>query len=300
MNILISGSSGLVGSALSTALQSQGHTLARLVRRSADHTRREVYWDPEQGSIDKTPLVDIAPEVVINLAGENIAGGRWNARRKAAIRNSRVNGTHILSQALASLDPKPKVLLCASAVGYYGDRGEEVLLENSGPGNNFLAKVCQDWELATEPARQAGIRVVNIRIGVVLSKKGGALKKMLLPFRLGMGGVMGNGRQYFSWITLEDLVRVFLFAMTHPEISGPVNAVAPHPVTNRQFTKALGKALFRPTLIPMPASTARLVLGEMADELLLASARVQPGVLDGAGFQFNHTQILPALRAVLK
>jgi uncharacterized protein (TIGR01777 family) len=300
MRILIAGSSGLIGSALTTALQGQGHTLARLVRRAADNSRREVYWDPERGSLDKSPLVDIAPEVVINLAGENIAGGRWTDRRKAAIRDSRVNGTRVLSQAITSLEPKPKIFLCASAVGYYGDRGDTVLMEDSGPGDNFLSKVCQDWELATEPAREAGIRVVNLRIGVVLSKKGGALKKMLLPFRLGLGGVIGNGRQYFSWITLEDLVRVFLFAMEHSEISGPVNAVAPHPVTNKQFTKALGKALVRPTLRPMPASTARLAFGEMADELLLASARAQPGVLEGAGFQFQQGTILTALRAVLK
>jgi hypothetical protein len=300
MRILIAGSSGLIGAALSKALQAQGHTLARLVRRSADNSKREVYWDPERGSVDKAPLVDIAPEVVINLAGESIAQGRWTERKKVAIRDSRVNGTRILSEAIASLESKPKVFLCASAVGYYGDRGDEVLLENSGSGNNFLASVCQEWESATEPARKAGIRVVNIRTGVVLSKKGGALKKMLLPFKLGAGGVIGNGRQYLSWITLEDLVQTYLFAMQHPEISGPMNAVAPHPVTNKQFTKALGKALFRPTLLPLPASTARLIFGEMAEELLLASARVQPGILEGAGFQFQQSEILPALRSVLK
>jgi uncharacterized protein (TIGR01777 family) len=244
-------------------------------------------------------LVDIAPDVVINLAGEKIAG-RWNKRKKAAIRNSRVNGTSILAQALATLDPKPKVFIAASAIGFYGDRGNEVLLENSAPGHNFLAKVCQEWEAATKPASQAGIRVVNVRTGIVLSKKGGALKQMLLPFRLGLGGVIGNGKQYFSWITLEDIVRIYLYAMEHKELSGPINAVAPHPVTNKQFTKALGRALFRPTILPLPASTARLVFGELADEGLLASERVQPGILDGAGFQFTQTEILPALRSVLK
>jgi hypothetical protein len=250
--------------------------------------------------LDKAPLVDIAPDVVINLAGESIAQGRWNKRKKAAIRDSRVNGTRVLSLALASLETKPKVFLCASAVGYYGDRGDETLLENSGPGNNFLAEVCQEWEAATQAAGDAGIRVVQVRTGVVLTKQGGGLKKMLLPFKLGLGGVIGNGRQYLSWITLDDIVQAYLYLMEHGEISGPVNAVSPNPVTNRQFTKALGKALLRPTLFPLPASTARLVFGEMAEALLLSSARAKPGILEGAGFQFQHPEILPALRSVLK
>ena len=300
MRILISGSSGLIGTALCTALEEQGHSLARLVRRPADGSKHEAYWNPARGSLDKSPLVDFAPEAVINLAGENVASGRWNERKKAAIRDSRVNGTRVLSQTLASLETPPKVLLNASAMGYYGDQGDQLLLENSEPGTSFLAEVCQQWEAAANPARGAGIRVVHLRTGVVLSKKGGALKRMLLPFRLGLGGVLGNGRQYFSWITLDDLVKAYIFALEHSEISGPVNGVAPNPVTNRVFTKALGKALFRPTIFPMPASTARMVFGEMADELLLASARVKPGVLEKAGFPFEHPEILEALRSVLK
>lgn len=300
MKILISGSSGLIGTALSSALRDKGHTIARLVRRSADNSKREVYWDPERSSLDKSPLVDIVPDVVINLAGESIAEGRWNERKKAAIRNSRVNGTRVLAQALASLEKKPKVLINASAVGIYGDRGDEILFENSAPGHNFLAKVCEDWEAATEPAKKAGIRVVCVRTAVVLSKKGGALKKMLLPFKFGLGGRLGSGRQYFSWITLDDIVQAYLFAMEHPEISGPINASAPHPVTNKQYTKALGKALHRPTLFSIPASTLRMLFGELADEGLLASERVMPGVLEKAGFKFQHAEVLPALRAILK
>lgn len=300
MKILIGGASGLIGTALCRALQEQGHTLGRLVRRPAAPGQIEIYWDPERGSIDRTPLADFSPDVVINVAGENIASGRWNEKRKAAIRNSRVNGTRILSLALANLETKPRLFICSSATGFYGDQGEQLLTEHSPSGETFLAAVCREWEAATQPAEKAKIRVVNLRTGIVLSKKGGALKKMLIPFRLGLGGVVGNGRQYMSWITLDDLIGIFLFVMEHEGISGPVNAVSPNPVTNREFTKALGRALFRPTLLPIPASTARLTLGEMADELLLASARIKPAVLEKAGFHFQHPEIRPALRAVLK
>lgn len=299
MRILISGASGLIGTALMAELKKQGHQIARLVRRPADWAKKEVYWDSEKGSLDKSPLVEFQPEAVIHLAGENIAAGRWNKKLKAKIRDSRVNGTRVLSQVLASLEPKPKVLVMASAMGYYGDRGNELLIENADPGDNFLAKVCTEWEAAAQPAEEAGIRVVKLRTGVVLSKKGGALKKMLLPFRLGLGGVMGNGRQYMSWITLTDVVRAYLFALEQDSLSGPVNAVSPNPVTNKEFTKTLGKVLFRPTLFSMPASTVRMVFGEMAEELLLASARVKPGALEKAGFKFAHPELKEALKSVL-
>lgn len=300
MRILISGASGLIGQPLTAQLEKQGHQIARLVRRPADWAKKEVYWDPEKGSLDKSPLVEFAPEAVIHLAGENIASGRWNDTLKAKIRDSRVNGTDILALALASLDPKPKCLIMASATGYYGERGDELLIENAASGHNFLAEVCQAWEASAKPAEDAGIRVVKLRTGVVLSKKGGALKKMLTPFRLGAGGVIGDGRQYLSWITLADMVSAYLFALENENLSGPVNAVSPNPVTNKEFTKALGRALFRPTLFPLPASTARMLFGEMAEELLLASTRAKPGALERAGFTFSHPEIREALKAVLK
>lgn len=300
MRILISGSSGLIGSALRKKLVEAGHELGFLVRRQADHSKNEVYWDAERGSLDRGPLAEFAPEAVIHLAGENVGKGRWNARKKAKIRDSRVKGTAILAQALASLSEKPRVFLCASASGYYGSRGDEVLDESAASGDNFLAGVCGEWEAACEPARAAGIRVVNLRTGIVLSKKGGALPKILTPFRFGVGGIIGNGRQYMSWIDLEDEVRAILWALEKSDLSGPVNLVAPNPVTNRVFTKTLGRVLFRPTCFPLPASTARMIFGEKADELLLAGARIQPKALLDSGFEFRFPKLKEALKHVLK
>ncbi len=296
MKILISGSSGLLGSALVEVLTKEGHEIGRLVRRKSKPESNEIYWDPERGSLDKTALEDFGPEAAINLAGESIAQGRWSPKKKAKIRDSRVNGTRVLAQALGSLSKFPKVLVCPSAVGYYGDRGDAVMTEQDAPGRGFLAEVCQAWEAAAQPARDKGIRVVHFRIGVVLSAKGGALKKMLLPFKLGMGGVIGSGRQYWSWVALEDVVGAIQFAVQNPALQGPVNLVAPHPVTNREFTKTLGRVLWRPTYFSIPASTARMVFGEMADELLLASTRVEPEKLKQSGFSFQYPQLKPALQ----
>jgi len=300
MKILISGSHGLIGSALVAAFTAEGHTLGRLVRRKADRSQNEVYWDAERGSVDKSALEDFGPEVVINLAGESIAGGRWTEKRKAKIRDSRVNGTRALAGCLASLSTPPKLLINASAVGFFGSRGEEVLTEASKPGEGFLAETCREWESATEPAQKGGIRVVLIRTGLVLSPEGGPLKKMLLPFKLGAGGILGNGRQYWSWIALDDMVGAIQFIIKTPSLEGPVIMASPHPVTNREFTKTLGRVLFRPTCLPLPASTARLVFGEMADEALLASARVQPEKLELAGFKFQYPDLEPALKHLLK
>lgn len=299
MKILITGSHGMVGSALAERLKAQGHEILRLTQQKANSSHGEAYWNAEGGSIDKSGLDVLAPEAVIHLAGENIAGGRWNKDRKRKIRDSRVNGTRALADALAHLQSPPKVFICASAVGYFGSRGNEKLTESSGPGEGFLAEVCQEWEAASKRASDAGIRTANLRFGVILSREGGMLKKLLLPFKLGAGGVIGSGQQYMSWITLDDVLGVIEFALQNSAIHGPVNTVAPQPVTNREFTKTLGRALWRPTLLPLPASTARMVLGEMADELILASLRVIPEKLEKNGYRFQHPDLKGALKSLL-
>lgn len=296
MNILVSGSSGLVGSALVPFLTTGGHRVLRLVRGSAGGID-EVAWNPSAGTIDATKLEGL--DAVVHLAGENIATGRWNAAKKARIHDSRVRGTRVLCEALATLTNKPRVLVCASAIGYYGHRGDEVLTENSPPGSSFLCQVCRDWEAATDPARQAGIRVVNLRIGVVLTPRGGALAKMLLPFKLCAGGIVGSGRQFWSWIAIDDLVGAIHHAITHDGLSGPVNAVAPEPTTNREFTKTLGRVLGRPTIFPMPAFVVRFMFGEMGEELLLASTRVVPQRLLESGYQYRAPTLEFALRHLL-
>jgi len=235
---------------------------------------------------------------VVHLAGENIAG-RWTPAKKRKIHESRKRGTQTLCDALAPMAKRPRVLVCASAIGIYGDRGEEWITEESETGRGFLADVCRDWEAATESAARAGVRVVNLRIGVVLSPRGGALGKTLLPFKLGVGGVVGDGRQYWSWIEIDDLVAVILHALTDERLRGPVNAVAPNPVTNREYTKTLGRVLRRPTMLPLPAFVARLAFGEMADAVLLAGARVQPKRLQAAGYRFRFPQLEGALRHLL-
>jgi uncharacterized protein (TIGR01777 family) len=298
MRVAVSGSTGLVGSEVVACLSAAGHEIVRLLRRAPVPGERGARWDPEKGEVDAAGLEGL--DAVVHLSGENIASGRWNAARKAAIRDSRVNGTRLLCDALAGLARPPKTLVCASAIGIYGDRGEESLAEESPPGTGFLAEVCREWEAASESAARKGIRVVALRIGMVLSPKGGALSRMLPLFRAGLGGVIGGGRQYVSWVALDDLPPILLHALRCGELSGPVNAVAPHPVTNRRFTEVLGSVLSRPTPLPVPAFALRLAVGrEMADALLLASARVVPRRLEETGYDFLYPELGAALRHLL-
>ena len=276
--------------------------VVRLVRaRSASGAvapgQQAVLWEDPTAPPPTAELEGL--DAVVHLAGENIAAGRWTAARKERIRSSRVDGTRLLSQALARLERPPAVLACASAVGFYGDRGDEILTEDSGPGTGFLAETVGQWEEAAAPARERGIRVVALRFGVVLSPSGGALAKMLLPFRFGMGGRVGSGTQYMSWIALDDAVNATLHALAHEKLHGPVNAVAPEAVTNREFTRALGRGLHRPAFLPLPGWVARVVLGEMAQELLLSSTRVQPHRLLDSGFAFDHPDIDAAFAHLL-
>jgi uncharacterized protein (TIGR01777 family) len=297
MRVLVSGASGLIGSAVSGWLRDDGHEVLRLTRSASADSAHEVGWDPVGGTIEKEKLQ--AVEAAVHLAGESVAGGRWTAAKKQRIRDSRVLGTRLLAKTLAGLQPLPRVMISASAIGYYGDRGDEVLTEDSAPGGGFLAGVCQEWEAATGPAEQRGIRVVRLRFGMVLSARGGALAKMLLPFRLGLGGRVGSGRQYWSWITLEDAAGVIAQVLVADTMRGAVNAVSPQPVTNLEFAKTLGKALGRPAIFPMPAIAARVAFGQMADELLLCSARVRPARLEAGGYRFRHGGLAGALQAVL-
>jgi len=298
MRVAITGSTGLVGSEAAAVLSGAGHEVARLVRRLPAPGEKAVRWDPAKGETDAAGLEGF--DAVIHLAGENVGAGRWTPGRKAAIRDSRVNGTRLLCEALAGLARPPKALVCASAVGYYGDRGEETLTEGSPPGAGYLAGVCREWEAASAPAERKGIRVVALRFGMVLSPKGGALARMLPLFRAGLGGVIGRGRQYVSWVALDDLPHILLHALQRGDLSGPVNAVAPRPVTNREFTEALGKALSRPTPLPVPAFALRLALGsEMADALLLSSARAVPLRLEETGYPFRFPELGAAFRHLL-
>lgn len=296
MNILVSGSRGLIGSELIPRLKANGHQVRRLVRSAKNANPSDFLWDPARGEI-QGELKNI--DGVIHLAGESIASGRWNDQKKKEIRDSRIKGTTFLSETIAALSPLPKVFLCASAIGFYGDRGSDTLDENSSNGSGFLAELCRDWEAATNPARDAGIRVVNLRIGVALSPKGGALGKMLLPFQLGLGGNVGSGEQEMSWIAIDDVAQAMVHCIENETVSGPVNLTAPNPVPNKEFTRAMGKVLSRPTVMPMPDFAARFALGEMADELLLSSAKVLPTKLQSTGFQFAYPEIEGALRHVI-
>ena len=296
MNILVTGATGLIGSALGASLTSIGHGVVRLVRTQPQPGEKAARWDPLAGTIDASAFEGV--DAVVHLAGENIAE-RWTPAKKVKIRESRVKGTQVLCEALARLASPPKVLVSASAIGYYGDRGEETLTDESPPGRGFLSEVCRAWEAATEPARQRGVRVIPLRFGVVLSGSGGALAKMLPPFRLGLGGVLGSGRQYMSWIALDDAVGAIQHAIATEALQGPTNVVAPQAVTNQEFTKTLGAVLGRPTVIPLPAFAARLMFGEMADELLLASTRVQPAKLRASGYGYRYPELEGALRHLL-
>jgi uncharacterized protein (TIGR01777 family) len=297
LQVVVSGSTGLVGSALIPFLTTGGHRVTRLVRRTPVHSEDEVRWDPAGGSIDAARLEGV--DAVVHLAGENIAAGRWTEATKARIKESRTRGTRLLCESVARLHHPPKVLACASAIGYYGDRGAGVVDENSSPGAGFLAEVCRDWEAATAAARAAGIRVVLVRLGVVLSAAGGALAKLLRPFQLGAGGRLGSGAQYMSWVSIDDVIGAILHALRTETLQGAMNAVAPHPVTNLEFTKTLGRVLQRPALFPVPAAAARLAFGEMADEMLLASTRVAPTRLAATHYTFRHPDLEAALRHTL-
>ena len=297
LRVAVTGASGLVGTALVAALRGAGHRVDRLSRRPPSPGSTDVQWDPAQGQLDPRSLDGV--DAVVHLAGESIAALRWTAAVKTRIRRSRVDGTRLLSRTLAGLERRPRVLVSASAVGYYGDRGETPLTEESRPGSGFLAGVCREWEAAADPARAAGVRVVHPRIGVVLARGGGALSRMARSFRLGMGGVIGSGLQYWSWIGIEDLVRIIELCLAVDTLSGPVNAVAPAPATNREFTRVLGRVLGRPAVVPLPALAVRVLLGEMGRALLLDSARVLPRRLEHAGFRFTHADLEAALRAAL-
>jgi uncharacterized protein (TIGR01777 family) len=296
MRILISGASGLLGSAIQPTLKAAGYESVALVRRTP--RENELQWDPAH-PLDQQKLAGF--DAVIHLSGKNIAG-RWTEQFKRELRDSRVRSTQTLATAAAESfrnTGMPRVFIAASAIGYYGDRGDEILTEQSTPGSGFLADVCQEWESATKSASEAGVRVVNLRIGVVLTKEGGALKAMLPAFRLGFGGPVGNARQYWSWITLDDLVNVFLFALANDNLRGPVNAVAPNPARNAEFTQALARVLHRPAIFPLPAFAVKTLFGEMGESLLLASARVQPAKLEAAGYPFRHPDLVDALASVL-
>jgi uncharacterized protein (TIGR01777 family) len=297
MRILVSGASGLVGSAVVRRFAPPNDEVIRLVRREPRFGAPEVRWDPSAGTISDEGLEGL--DAVVHLAGESVAAGRWTAAKKDRIRKSRVEGTRLLAQTLAGLRRPPKVLVSASAIGVYGNRGEEELDEASPPGSGFLASVCRDWEAATEPAKQAGIRVILARLGVVLASEGGALGRMLSLFRYGLGGRLGNGRQYMSWISLDDAVGAVRFLLENDAPSGPVNVVSPNPATNREFTAALGRALHRPTFLPVPALALRIALGEMAEEMLLSSARVLPRKLVQVGYPFRDRELVPSLGRIL-
>lgn len=290
--VAITGATGLIGRALGAFLTSGGHRVTRLVR-GTPHPG-DVRWDPATGRIDAAILE--GHDAVVHLAGENLAAGRWTRARKERVRMSRVEGTRLLADTLSRLARPPKVLVAASAIGYYGDRGDEILTEGSASGDDFLAAVGREWEEATAPAERAGIRVVRLRFGVVLTPAGSALAKMLPAFALGLGGRLGNGRQWMSWISLDDAIGAIHHALIIPALRGPVNGVAPQPVTNAEFTGTLGRILHRPTIIPIPATALRLLFGEMADATLLASTRVVPDRLLGTGYLFRHPTLEGALR----
>jgi uncharacterized protein len=300
VKIIVSGSSGFVGTALIDSLRPEGHSISRLVRSgsavNADATSKMVRWEPPSGSIDLAAME--GADAVVHLAGASVAGGRWTEARKQVLRRSRVDATRHLVAGLAQLKEKPHVLVSASAIGYYGERGDEVLTEMSVAGSDFLAQLCRDWEAETAKAEREGIRTVMLRFGIILAPHGGALQQMLRPFRLGVGGRLGSGRQWMSWITLGDVVSLIRYAVGNNLLRGPVNTVSPNPVTNTEFTSVLAAVLHRPALFPAPRFALRLALGEMAGALL-ASQRVSPEKLNGLGYTLGHPQLKEALQAIL-
>jgi hypothetical protein len=296
LDVLVSGATGLIGSAIVSALREKEYRVRRLTR-SGGSSKDAVAWDPLAGTIDTAGLEGV--DAVVHLAGESVMG-RWTSAKKARIRNSRVQGTRLLSETIAGLPGPPGVMVCASATGYYGDRGNELLREESDPGNNFLAGVCREWEAAADPARAAGVRVVHPRFGIVLSPEGGALGTTLPIFKLGGGGRIGSGRQYWPWIAVDDVVGATIHALDSESLSGALNVTVPDPPTNEEYTKTLGYVLGRPTVFPLPAPAARLALGQVADELLLASQRVEPARLRESGYSYRYPELEGALRYLLE
>lgn len=305
MHVAITGASGLIGSALTQALRDDGHRVTGVTR--SDPGPDEIRWSPSEGRLAPSDLRDV--DAVVNLAGEKIGfaswtprailDARWTRETKQAILRSRVNGTTLLAETLAAMDDGPRILVSASAIGYYGDRGNEVLTEASGPGATFLPEVCGAWERSADPARAAGLRVVHPRIGIVQTPRDGALQRSLPLFRLGLGGPFGSGRQWWSWVMFEDVIGVLHHAVTHDDVVGPVNVTAPNPVTNREWTRVLARVLGRPAVLPVPRFGPRLVLGEMVDELVYASARVVPEATMATGYRFRFSDLEAGLRSVL-
>lgn len=297
MKILISGASGLVGKAAGEALRADGRRVGRFVRPGGNLSRRDVRWDPASGLIDADAVE--GADAILHLAGASIAGARWTEARKEILYNSRVDATRILVEAVGKLRRKPRVLLAASAVGYYGNRGDEVLTESSASGDGFLAELARDWEAESLRAESLGVRVVLLRFGMILAARGGALLRMVTPFKLGLGGRLGSGQQWMSWIALEDVIGVIRAALNDENIRGPVNVVSPNPVRNAEFTRALARVLHRPAIFQAPAFALRLALGDMADELLLASQRSLSQKLLASGYAFRFPELEPALGSVL-
>ena len=297
MRILISGASGLTGKALARRLREQGHSVARLVRPGAEPSAGDIAWDPMSATIDVSAMEGF--DAVVHLSGASIAQGRWTPARKAVIRSSRIDTTRVLVDALASLRRKPRVFVSASAIGCYGDRGDEILTESSSIGTDFLSLTVRDWEAEATRAEMSGIRTVLLRFGVILSADGGALPQMLMPFRFGLGGRLGSGKQWMSWIALDDAVETICSAIANENLTGPVNVVSPSPLTNAEFTRIAAAVLHRPAIFAAPAFALRIALGEMADALLLASQRVIPERLLDASYAFRFPELESALRAIL-
>jgi uncharacterized protein (TIGR01777 family) len=297
MKIIISGASGLVGAALTKDLRTEGHTVLHLVRNTSEVSSEQIRWDPLSAQVDVSALE--GADVVVHLSGASISDGRWTPARKEILRSSRLDSTRVLVDSLARLHQKPRVFVSASAVGYYGNRGDEILTESSAPGNDFLSLLARDWEAEAIRAAQSGMRTVILRFGVILSPEGGALPQMIRPFKFGAGGRLGSGRQWMSWIALEDVISIVRFIIANTQINGPVNVIAPKPVQNAEFALIVGHTLHRPAVLPAPAFALRLAFGEMADALLLASQRVRPVKLLAAGYSFHFEDLEPALRAIL-
>lgn len=297
MKFIISGATGLVGTALAHTLRDEGHSVARLVRTGNAAVAGDIQWDPANSKIDLAALE--AADAIVNLNGASIGGGRWTPERKKLLRTSRVETTRFLVDSISRLRQKPRAFMSASATGFYGSRGDEILTEASASGTDFLSELSREWEQEAERAESFGIRTAILRFGIILSSHGGALPRMLTPFKMGLGGRLGNGKQWMSWIALDDVVGITGWAITDSQVKGPVNVVAPNPVQNSEFTRVLAKVLHRPAILPAPAFALRLMLGEMADALLLGSQRVHPEKLLGSSYKFRFEHLEPALRAVL-